>query len=116
MAGLIFLALVGCFALNSSDYTAGSMNGFYTYDELSAWVSKIGNNSTYCTTGSLGKSSQGREIPYVKLASSSTLVKSDILVTAETSTNPVHVNSVMYQLYSRLDSVDLAYDLATRSY
>jgi hypothetical protein len=116
MAGLIFLAIVGCFAFNSSDYTGGSMNGFYTYDELSAWVSKMGSNSTYISTGSLGKSSQGREIPYVKLASSSTLAKSDVLVTAETSTIPVHVNSVMYQLYSKLDSADLAYDLATRNY
>lgn len=114
---LLVTALLGVSADTNATVNSGSMNGFYTYSEVIAWTSKLASNSSsYLSTGSVGKSSAGKDIPYVKLSSSTKYTKFDVLITAETTTNPVHVNSVMYQVNNKLNSYDLDFDLATRNY
>lgn len=116
MSFLVISALLGiCTAFNTSDYAGGSRNGFYTYDEIVTWTKNAAKTTQYATASTLTTSTTSKPLPYIKLASSSKMQKVDVFLSAETSTYPVHVNTVMYYFYGIVDYDDLEFTLSTRN-
>jgi hypothetical protein len=119
MSVLAALALLACCsAFNSTDFAGGSLDGFFSYSDIKTWTSLAASrNSSIVYAGSIGTSSDGLEIPYVRLSSSDNkLSKVDVLISAGTSTAPLHASLVVYFFNDILQAEGLEYLLATRNF
>lgn len=97
-----------------TDIEEGSIEGYLSYTDVLGMIQKL--ELTYpdiVSSGSIGESTQGREIPYLKLSLPSNLssgdvsVKGNVLISAGMYTSqPLAVSQALYNIQSLLRDLD----------